>query len=86
MAIAQFTQRTSLRDTIICLMYSENTYHLGIAGGILLRSLTKANEFHRWRIYTDLAQRLIGIARPLDTADDFELQLTVTVYTPDSTA
>lgn len=86
MAIVQLTQRASLRDTIIRLMYSEKLYHLGIAGGKLLSALVKANEFHHWRMHTDFAQRLIGIARPLNSVDDFELQLTETVYALDSTA
>ena len=79
MAIPQLTQRTSLRDTIIRLMCSEKLYHLGIAGGVLLSALVKANELRNMRIRADLAQRLIGIAPPLDNADDFELQLTETV-------
>ena len=67
-------------DTIICLKtHSEKLYHLGIAGGVLLSALVKANELRNMRIRADLAQRLIGIAPPLDNADGFELKLTETV-------
>jgi hypothetical protein len=44
-----------------------------------------ANESRDWRIYADLAQRLIRQARKLYAKEDLGLDLTNTVYALDST-
>ena len=63
MTIAQLTQRTSLRDTIICpKTHSEKLYHLDITGGVSLSALAKANEFRNWHLHADFAQPLIARA------------------------
>jgi hypothetical protein len=49
------------------------------------RLLADANESRDWRIYADLAQRLIRQARKLYAKEDFGLDLTNTVYALDST-
>jgi hypothetical protein len=40
-------------------------YHLGFRGKVARSTLADANESHDWRIFTDFAQILIAIARPL---------------------
>jgi hypothetical protein len=47
--------------------------------------LADANESHDWRIWADLAQVLIGIARPLYAGDPIDMDLNDTVYALDST-
>ena len=55
MAIAQLTQRTSLREIEICLRaHAEKLYHLGFPNGISKSTLAKANEQRNWRIHADL--------------------------------
>ena len=85
MAIAQLTQRTSLREIEICLRaHAEKLYHLGFPNGISKSTLAKANEQRNWRIHADFAQRLIASARRLHTHDDFQMDLDQTVYALDS--
>jgi len=70
MAFAQLTYRESLRDIEACLRsMSGKLYHMGFRGRVARTTLADANERHDWRIYSDFAQVLIGIARPLH-ADD----------------
>ena len=66
MAFAQLTGRESLRDIETCLRsVAHRLYHLGFRGRISHSTLADANEAHDWRIREDLAQVLIGIARPM---------------------
>jgi hypothetical protein len=86
MAFAQLTHRESLRDVESCLRaVSGKLYHLGFHSQISRSTLADANEHRDWRVYADLAQVLIGIARPLYADEPFGIELDNTVYALDST-
>ena len=86
MAFAQLTFRESLRDIETCLRaMPARLYHMGIRGRVSRSTLADANEHRDWRIYADLAQVLIGMARPLYADEDFGLRLKRAVYVFDST-
>ncbi len=86
MAFAQLTYRESLRDIEVCLRAQQaKLYHMGIRGKISRSTLADANEKRDWRIYADLAQDLICIARPLYVNDEFGVDINQTVYALDST-
>jgi hypothetical protein len=86
MAFAQVTCRESLRDIETCLRARPNLlYHLGIRSPVARSTLADANEQRDWRIYADLAQKLIGRARRLYAQEPFGLELEQTVYAFDST-
>lgn len=85
MAFAQLTYRESLRDIEVCLRAQhKKLYHMGIRGGIARNTLANANKSRDWRIYADLAQSLITIARDLYINEDFGLDLDNTVYALDA--
>jgi hypothetical protein len=86
MAFAQLTYRESLRDIETCLSVQPNKlYGMGFREPVRRATLADANEGRNWRIYADLAHRLIGQARILYAADDFGIDLANTVYALDST-
>jgi len=86
MAFAQLTYREFLRDIQACLRAAQNKlYHMGFRGKVSRNTLANANQIRDWRIYSDFAQVLIGIARPLYTKENFGLELEQTVYALDST-
>lgn len=86
MVFAQLTYRESLRDIQACLRASEpKLYHMGFRGKVSRNTLANANQSRDWRIYADLAQVLISIARALYDNDEFGVQLDQTVYALDST-
>ena len=86
LAFAQLTFRESLRDIETCLRAVPNKlYHMGFRGKIARSTLADANEAHDWRIYADLAQVLIHIARPLYSNESLGFDLDNTVYALDST-
>jgi hypothetical protein len=86
MAFAQLTHRESLRDVESCLRaVSSKLYHLGIRGEVSRSTLADANERRDWRVYADLAQVLIAVARPLYADEPFGVELDETVYALDST-
>jgi hypothetical protein len=86
MAFAQLTHRESLRDVESCLRaVSGKLYHLGIRGEVSRSTLARANERRDWRVYADLAQVLIAVARPLYADEPFGVELDDTVYALDST-
>ena len=86
MAFAQLTYRESLRDIETCLsVQASKLYHMGFREPIRRSTLADANETRDWRIYADLAQRLIVQARKLYANEDLGLELTNTVYALDST-
>ena len=86
MAFAQLTYRESLRDIEACLQAQKTKlYHMGIRGNISRSTLAYANETRNWRIYADLAQILIRIARSLYANEDFGIVLKQTVYALDAT-
>ncbi|BDD85802.1 hypothetical protein DPPLL_13730 [Desulfofustis limnaeus] len=70
MAFAQITYRESLRDIEACLRSQQKKlYHMGIRGRVSKSTLADANEIRDWRIYAELAQHLIAIARELYKED-----------------
>jgi len=86
MAFAQLTGRESLRDIEACLraMYPK-LYHTGFRGSVARNTLAKANERRNWRIWADLAHRVIRRARILYANDSFGVELKQTAYAFDST-
>ena len=86
MAFAQLTGCTSLRQIETCLAAMQpKLYHSGFRSAVLRSTLADANERRSWRIYFDFAQALIGMARPLYSADGFGADLEQTTYALDST-
>jgi transposase len=86
MAFAQLTYRESLRDIETCLsVQASKLYHMGFSEPVRRSTLADANEARDWRIYADLAARLIVQARKLYAGEDLGLELTNTVYALDST-
>jgi len=86
LAFAQLTFRESLRDIEACLRSVESKlYHMGFRGKVSRSTLADANEAHDWRIYADLAQVLIHIARPMYANESLGFDLDNTVYALDST-
>jgi len=71
MAFAQLTYRESLRDIETCLsVQASKLYHMGFRDPVRRSTLADANESRDWRIYADLAQRLIVQARKLYANED----------------
>jgi len=86
MAFAQLTCRESLRDIETCLsVQAAKLYHMGFSEPVRRSTLADANEGRNWRIYAELATRLIVQARKLYTGEDLGLELSNTVYALDST-
>jgi hypothetical protein len=86
MAFAQLTFRESLRDIEACLAtQGQRLYHLGFRSPVARNTLANANAVRPWQIYADLAQHLIGIARPLYANEPIGLDLKETVYAFDAT-
>jgi hypothetical protein len=76
MTFAQLTYRVSLRDIKACLgAMRSKLFHMGFRGRVARSTLADANDAHDWRIYADFAQVLIGIARPLYTAEPMGVEL-----------
>lgn len=85
MAFAQLTYRESLRDIETSLRAQENKlYHMGIRANISRNTLANANSVRDWRVYADLAQSLITIARRLYAEEPFGVDLKNTVYALDA--
>src|SRR5712672_2781272 len=86
MAFAQLTYRESLRDIETCLSaQAAKLYAMGFGDPVRRPTLADANEARDWRIYAELAQRLIVQARRLYTNEDLGFDLANTVYAIDST-
>src|SRR6202045_5248114 len=86
MAFAQLTYRESLRDIETCLsVQTSKLYSMGFRDPVRRSTLADANEARDWRIYAELAQRLIVQARRLYVNEDLGLDLANTVYALDST-
>jgi hypothetical protein len=61
-----------LRDIEVCLAaQAGKLYHMGIGAVVARSTLADANESRDWRIYFELAQRLIIKARALYVDEDF---------------
>ena len=85
MAFAQLTFHESLRDIEACLRaHQDKLYHMGIRGGMSRNTLANANQRRDWRIYAEVAQAMIRIARPLYADEDLGLELDNTVYALDA--
>src|SRR5450830_1889655 len=86
MAFAQLTYRESLRDIEVCLSaQASKLYHMGFREPVRRSTLADANETRDWRIYAELAHRLIAQARKLYANESLGLELSNTVYALDST-
>jgi Transposase DDE domain/Domain of unknown function (DUF4372) len=86
MAFAQLTFRESLRDIEACLAtQGRRLFHLGFRSPVSRNTLANANAVRPWQIYADLAQHLIGIARPLYAHEPIGVDLKETVYAFDAT-
>ena len=86
MAFAQLTYRESLRDIEACLsVHASKLYHMGFRQAVRRSTLADANESRDWRIYAEVAQRLIAQARKLYANEDLGLDLSNTVYALDAT-
>jgi uncharacterized protein DUF4372/DDE family transposase len=85
MAFAQLTYRESLRDIEACLgAQAGKLYHMGIRSSVARNTLVNANAMRDWRVYADLAQSLIGIARRLYAGEPLGVDLKDTVYALDA--
>jgi hypothetical protein len=86
MAFAQLTGRDSLRDIENCLRsVGGKLYHCGFRGMPFRNTLAVANERRDWRVFADIASRLIAEARELYADESCGLDLDQTVYAFDST-
>lgn len=86
MVFAQITHRDSLADIEVCLRSRQDQlYRLGFRSTVAHSTLADANRSRDWRIYHDLAQRLIARARRLYAGESFGVELEQTVYALDST-
>lgn len=86
MAFAQLTYRESLADLEVCLRSQrDQLYHMGFRSSIAHSTLADANRTRDWRIYADLAQRLIARARRLYAQEPLGVELEQTIYALDST-
>ena len=86
MAFAQLSYRESLRDIEACLSAQEaKLYHMGFRQPVSRSTLADANERRDWRIYAEIAQRLIAQARALYAGEPLAIDLSETVYAFDAT-
>src|ERR1700739_1908270 len=86
MAFAQLTYRERLPDIETWLSVEAlKLSHMGLRKPIRRSTLADATASRDWRIYADLAQRLIAQARKLYATEDLGLDLTNSVYALDST-
>jgi len=86
LAFAQLTFRESRRAIEACLRAPRSKlYHLGIRSTVARHTLAKANAVRDWRIYADVAQGLIAIARPLYVDEPFGVDLKESGYALDTT-
>jgi len=86
MAFAQLTYRESLRDIEACLNAQPNKlYAMGFRTPVRRSTLADANELRDWRIYAELAQRLMVQARKLYAQESLGIDLNAAAYALDST-
>ena len=86
MAFAQITYRESLADIEVCLRSRpDQLCRMGFRSTVAHSTLADANSARDWRIYADLAQRLIARARRLYANEPLGVELDQTVYALDST-
>jgi len=86
MAFAQLTYRESLRDIEACLNTQPNKlYAMGFHSPVRRSTLADANELRDWRIYAELAERLMAQARKLYASESIGMDLNAAAYALDST-
>ena len=87
MAFAQITDREGLRGIQESLRANDHClYHMGFrCQNISRTTLARANEQRSWKIYADLALRLMARARKLYEKEPFALDLDAKVFALDST-
>ena len=85
MAFAQLTYRESLRDIEACLSAPAKLYPMGFRSPVRRSTLAEANESRDWRIYAELAQRLMLQARKLYAQESLGMDLDAAAYALDST-
>jgi hypothetical protein len=86
MAFAQLTYRESLRDIEACLnSQPPKLYPMGFRSPVRRSTLAEANESRDWRIYAELAQRLMLQARKLYAQQSLGVDLGAAAYALDST-
>jgi hypothetical protein len=86
MAFAQLTWRESLRDIEVCLTANRaKLFHMGLKNVPARSTLSDALNLRDWRIYHDLAMRMITQARSLYAHERLDLDLDATVYALDAT-
>jgi hypothetical protein len=86
MAFAQLTYRESLRDIEACLnAQPSKLYAMGFRAPVRRSTLADANHFRDWRIYAELATRLMQQARRLYAGESLGFDLDAAAYALDST-
>jgi Domain of unknown function (DUF4372)/Transposase DDE domain len=86
MAFAQLTWRESLRDIEVCLTANQTKlFHMGLKYIPARSTLSDALNQRDWRIYHELAMRLITRARTLYAEEPHGIELDATVYALDAT-
>ena len=86
MAFSQLTWRESLRDIEVCLQANRaKLFHMGFSHAPARSTLSDALNDRDWRIYHDLAMRLILRARELYAKEPLGIDLDATVYALDAT-
>jgi len=86
MAFSQLTWRESLLDIESCLASNQSKlFHMGLSGISARTTLSDALNQRNWRIYLELAMRLIVRVRDLYAKESTGLDIDATVYALDST-
>jgi transposase len=86
MSFAQLTWRESLRDIEVCLAANRSKlFHMGLKNVPARSTLSDALNLRDWRIYHELAMRLITRARALYASESLDIDLDATVYALDAT-
>ena len=86
MAFSQLTWRESLHDIEACLTaHHKKLFHMGIKNIPARSTLADALNNRDWRIYHELAMRLINRARKLYANEENNIDLDATIYALDST-
>lgn len=87
MVFAQLTWRESLRDIEICLSANQHKlFHMGLKNVPARSTLSDALNLRNWRIYHELAVKLITRARKLYEKESLaDIELDATIYALDST-
>jgi hypothetical protein len=86
MAFAQLTWRESLRDIQSCLAANRSKlFHMGLGQAPARSTLSDALNLRDWRIFHDLAMRLIARARVLYAKEALSIDWDASIYALDST-